>query len=55
MHPFRLTMTEQERAHCRLDLHKAMERQMTADEFLRKWGERLDIHLVNTPQSVNFS
>lgn len=54
-HPFRVTMREDEKTHCRLDLHKTQAGEMTAEEFIRKWGERLDVHLINNPQSQNFS
>lgn len=39
-------MDEQERTHCRLDLHKVADGQIGAAAFLAVWGERLDAVLL---------
>lgn len=43
--PFRRPMSEQERNHCRVDLHKTQMGSMTSDDFVIKWGDRLDVLL----------
>lgn len=42
---FHKPVDAQERAHCRLDLHKAQRGDWAPSEFVARWGDRLDVLL----------
>lgn len=43
---FYAAMDQTDREHCRLDLDKVIDRQMTADAFITKWRDALRVILI---------